>query len=418
MSNMKKRTKHVLCLLLALMLSVLCVGCDRGNANVRDDQVETCKIGIAVYDRTGPEILMFHDYYRNYIAESFPVEFIISDALGSPEEEAEFIHSAKEQGAAGVISFMGLDLPTVLEACAEEEIYYVMASGTVEDDVYEAVKENPWFLGCIGPSLEEEYSAGSDMAEYFAEEGARSFLIVSSGSWNQSNVMHYTRTVGMLTALQDYFGLTYSEDIETLAAVAELTTIETGREDVTITISPGWLQEESSINTLERAFAEGDYDALLGAVGLTEVLDEIQAEIATKDSGMLVGIVNCFSEENFMAVEQKDAQGSALVNYVKGKYASMVAPAFVAVYNAVLGDVDVVNPGGEAFRLYQEYWTARGEEEFVELYSYTQSIYKNAYSSIDLMQVIRAYNENASFEQFKALTEACDIDSVRARLSE
>lgn len=413
---MKKRTKHVCCLLLALVLSALCAGCGWGRAGVQDDPVETYTIGLAVYDRTGPEILMYCDYYRNYIAESFPVEFIISDALESPEDEARFIRSAKEQGAKGVISFMGLDVPKVLEVCAEEEVYYVMASGTIEDDIYETVKDDPWFLGCIGPSLEEEYSAGSDMAEYFAGEGAKSFLIVSSGSWNKSNVMHYTRTVGMLTALRDYFGLTYSEDIETLAAVAELTTLETGREDVTITISPGWLQEESNIETLERAFTEGDYDALLGAVGLTEVLDVIQAEIASKGSGILVGLVNCFSEENYQAVERKDAAGESLVNYVKGKYASMVAPAFVAMYNALEGDLDVIKPDGEAFRLYQGYWTAASEEEYVELYGYTQSIYENAYSSIDLMQVIKAYNEDAGFAQFKALTEACDIDSVRARI--
>lgn len=416
-NNLGKASRMFSLFLAVVLLLALCVGCGKENIDT-PDEVEPYIIGLAVYDRTGPEILMYHDYYRNYIAESFPVEFIISDGLTSTEEEAEFIRTAKEQGASGVISFMGLDVPSVLEVCAEEEVYYVMASGTIDDNVYEEVKDNPWFLGCIGPSLDEEYSAGSDMAEYFAGLGAKSFLIVSSGSAEQSNIMHYTRTVGMLTALQDIFDLTYSEDIETLAAISELTTIETGRDDISITISPWYLQMEQGIENLEQAFAIGDYDVLLGTVGLTEVLEQIKAEIASKDSSMMVGIVNSFSEENYEAVETLDAQGYPLIDYVKGKYASMVAPAFAAMFNALEGDVDLVNPGGTAFRLYQGYWTAAGEEEYSELYGYTLSIYQNAYSSSDLMNVIRAYNPDASYEDFVTLTESSDIDSVLARLGE
>lgn len=410
-----KKMAALLCL--ALCLALLC-GCRSAESAGESEQAQNHIVGLALYSQTDPEQRMFFDYYRNYIAASFPVEFLASDQLLTTEDEIAFIQEAKAAGAEAIISFYGLGLREIVAACQEEEIYYVLGSASISDSDFDAVKDNPWFLGVIGPADEEEFAAGGDMARAFAEQGATSFLIVSGGAGGVGNFMHYSRVEGMLTALRDVFGLTYSREISELAALETLTAVDTGNPDVSIVISPGYIQIESGAENLRRAFAEGDYDALLCAQGMAEIMDDVLDEISTSETRMLMGVVDCFSEENYTAVEETDANGVPVLNYVKGKYASMVAPAFVAVFNAMEGDLDVVNPGGEAFRLYQSYWEASGEAEYVELYGYTQSIYENAYSSMDLMQVIRAYQPDAAFEQFKALSEACDIDSVRARLGE
>ncbi len=375
-------------------------------------------IGVAVFSPDDPEMSMFFNYYRNYIAESFPVQFLMSETLNSADDEIAFIETMKAQGAGGIISFYGLDLERTVAACAENEIYYVLGSSSISDEVYDAVKDNPWFLGVIGPDSNEEFRAGQEMAEAFAADGARTFLIASGGAGNAANYMHYTRVEGMLTALQAALDLTYSGTIEQLAQTAELTELETDREDVRIVISPGYVQNGAGVGNLRNALETDDFDALLSAVGITDVIDLLTEEIQTSEKELLVGVVDCFSQENLEAVETRDADGNSLLNYVKGKYASMVAPAFAAMFNALEGDVDVVKPEGIAFRLYQSYWTAAGEAEYVELYGYTQSIYENAYSSVDLMNVIRIYNEAATFEEFKTLTEHSDIESVRARLAE
>lgn len=412
-----KKTAVLLCLA-AVCLALALTACRQSEAEAAPREAEEHIIGVVVFSQTDPELSMFVDYYRNYIAESFPVQFLISNDLSSTEEEIAFIRQAKEAGAEGIISFYGLGLAETVAACEEEEIYYVLGSASISDTDFDAVKDNPWFLGVIGPASSEEFRAGSDMAADFVQMGARSFLIVSGGAAGVGNFMHYSRVEGMLTGLQEELGLTFSQGIDELAASESLTVVETGDPDVTIVISPWYLQLDAGVENLRQAFADGDYDALLSTAGVTSVIDEIAAESAATGRSLLVGAVDCFSEANYDAVEQQDVEGHPMLNYVKGKYASMVAPAFVAVFNAAEGDLDVVNPGGEAFRLYQSYWTAAGEEEYVELYGYTQSIFENAYSSIDLMQVIKAYNADASFAQFQALTEACDIDSVRARLGE
>ena len=398
--------KRILTILLCLLLSIgLLAGCGASAQDAAEDEV-LHTIAVAVYDPTDPEMALFISYYQDYIAESFPVEFLISGALDSSEDEIDFLAAAKEAGAEAVISFYGEDLAAIVEACTELELYCVKGSASISDEDYEALKDNPWFLGVIGPSEDEELQVGADMAAAFVSEGAASFLIMTGGAGGEANFMQYTRTVGMLTQLAEELDLAYEEAAETLAAAESLTVVETGRDDVTIVLSPGYPQTEAGQSTLAEALALTEYDAVLSVVGITDVSDLLA------EQDLLVGVVDCFSEENLALV------GAGTLDYTAGKYASMVAPAFAAVFNALEGDADLVNPDGEAFRLYQSYWVAADAAEYEELYGYTQSIFENAYSAADLMSVIRAYSEEAAYEDFCALAEASDIESVRARLND
>ncbi len=412
---MKNNTKRWISLLLVCLLLAL-TGCGAASGTAEQNAEVYYKIGVAVYDPADPEMSMFFDYYQSYIAASFPVEFYISDSLDTIDDELAFLETMKAEGVGGIISFYTADLEQITAACREEQMYYVLGSGSISDEEFDAVKDNPWFLGVIGPDDEEELEAGQEMARAFLADGAQDFLIATGGAGNAVNYMHNTRVIGMLTALEEELGLTYSDTVENLAQTTQLTVLETGREDVSIVLSPGYVQTDEGLANLKKALGDYDYDALMAAMGLSSVFDVLADDILTTDQLLRVGVIDCFSLENYEAVETFDANGTSLLNYVKGKYASMVAPAFVALFNALAGDVDVVKPDGEAFRLYQSYWTAATEEEYVQLYGYTQSIYENAYSSVDLMQAIRAYDADADYERFQTLTQSCDVDSVQARL--
>ncbi len=421
--------KRVVSLFLMCLLLFSLIGCstksssaDSNTTNAQETEASTESadvyhtIGIAVYSSTDPMLSMFINYYQNYISASFPVEFLVSESLSSTEDEIAFIAEVKEQGGEGIISFFGQNLEQVVAACEEYEMYYVLGATSLSDDEYEAVKDNDWFLGVIGPDSDEEFTSGYEMAQAFIEGGATSFLIGSGGAGNGDNYMHVTRVCGMLSALEEAFDLSFEASIEELAEADALTYVSTGREDVVIVISPGYLDVENGVANLTQAFSQEDYDAFLAVAGVNAVQELLEEEIASSERVLFVGVIDCFSEENYDAVESIDANGNSLINYVKGRYASMVAPAFVALFNAMEGDLDVVKPDGEAFRLYQTYWTAESEAEFVELYSLTIGVIENAYSSEDLMHVIKAYNADATYEAFAELTQASDLESVYARL--
>lgn len=412
---MKKDMKKILLCLLVICLAVVYAGCRKSEETDRENEDIQHKIGVVVFDQDNPELRMFMNYYKEYIEGGFPVQFYFSDEISSAEDENTFIKNMKEKGVEGIISFYGLGIQDTVKVCEEEEIYYVLGSGTISEDDFNAVKSNPWFLGTIGPASEEEVKAGEDMAVSFAKQGAKSYLLLSAGA-GSANYMHYSRTLGMLNALADQFGLTYSEAPEVLASANENTVVETGNDEISITICPGYFGSGDGEANLKKLLEDGKYDAVLGSMGVYYVMDELLEAEANSGEDMLIGTVDCFSQENLDLIQADDTKGNSQINYVKGKYASMIGPAFAALYNAMDGNVDIVKPDGEAFRLYQGFWSADGVDEYKELYGYTQDVYENAYSCADLMKVIKTFDENADFEQLKALTEAYDVESVKERI--
>lgn len=373
-------------LALSLCLIAVITACDRNAVPQADD---TLTIGVAVYDPDSAEMQMFANYYRDYIAEGFSVKFYFSDRLTSAEDEQEFIRAMKAQDADGILSFFGNDIQPVLETCAEEELWYVLGSGTLSDEDFAAADENPWFLGTVGPAPEEETRAGEDMAAYFWEQGARRILLLTGG-----------------------VALPMAE--EEILLTGENLTFSLG--EASITVSSGYYTRESDRPPIDEALNAGTFDAVLGVYDLNDLLNRIGGKENALGHNIAVGMVDCFSEQNFRNFRASDAYGNSSVDYLEGKYASMAGPAFAALYNAVAGDLDVVSPDGKAFRLHQDFWTARGRDEFSELYGYTTGIYGNAYSCADLMTVIRTYQPDADYDAFAALTEASDVPSVRARI--
>lgn len=400
--------------LTALLLILCClVGCGLIAAEESDETQFI--IGVACYDPNSAEMGMFMDYYQSYIAEGFPVTFFFSDKLNSAADEQQFIRDMKEQGAQGVISFYGTDIEAVLETCAEEEMYYVMASGTIADTTFERVCDNQWFLGTIGPDPLAERQAGIDMANYFWEQGARRFLVLSGGA-AMNNYMHFARTRGMLDALAEAGGFTYEQEAMDLAVTEETVGLQFG--EVEITIVPGYFTNEAGRENVQSALSNGDFDALLCSYNVDTIIPDIAAREAELGHSIRTGTVDFFSKSNLDIIGETDAYGNIQIDYIAGKYAAMAGPAFAALYNAMNGDLDVIRPDGRAFRLYQGFWSATSPEEYAEMYGYTTGIYENAFSCADLMQVIRAYHEDADFNAFKTLTEAYDIDAVKARILE
>ncbi len=374
-------------------------------------------IGVAMYDPDSAEMEMFGDYYRDYIEEGFPVKFIFSGKITDAQSECDFIEEAKENGAEGIISFAGFadGLQDVIKTCEKEEMYYALGSNSVSDENYEAIKDNPWYMGSVGPELEAVYEAGCDMTNFFLDKGAGNIVIMSGGAAS-GNRLHQVRTWGMLNTLEEKAGLVLTDTAENLSKTDEITELTDKAGNVQVTICPGYTEGGDGLKNLETVLSSGNCDTLMSAFHISSYLDKISAKEKEQNSNIMVGAIDSFSEQNFEIFKEKDAFGNAPIDYVRGKYASMAGPGFAMIYNAITGSPDAVKENGEAVRLYQNLWTAKSEEEYIELYGYATGIYENAYSCDDLMQVIRQFNEDADPQSFKALTEASDLESAKERI--
>lgn len=402
-------------ILISLIFLLVLVSGFSVQAEENGTDVQTFKIGVAVYSQDSQEMMMFMNYYRDYIEAGFQVQFYFSDAITTPEEEAAFLSALKEEGAQGMISFCGYDLPGIVAACEENEMYYVLGSGVVSDEDYEAVKENPWFLGSVGPNPDSLYEAGCDMAEYFLEKDAKSFVIMTGGA-GKGNTSHAARVKGMLETLEEKAGLVLGEDAETLARTGENTSLSSEDGTISVILCPDYTEGGNGLENLQAAFAEENCDVLMSAFHASTYLDKIAEKEEAQGSNIMVGAIDSFTEANFEAVKEKDAFGNPSIDYVQGKYGSMAGPAFAMLYNAMSGYPQTNTPDGSAVRLYQEFWRATSREEYIELYGYTTGIYENAYSCENLMQVMKVFNEDASPEKLKELTEACTVEDVKARI--
>ncbi|MCD8014789.1 MAG: hypothetical protein LUG99_16770 [Lachnospiraceae bacterium] len=372
--------------------------------SAQEEMAEGYTIGVSVYDPEDWEAIAFRDYFENYLGSAFDATFYYNaERIDTAEDEIAFITELHEAGVKGIISFLSTYIEEVLPVCEEYGMYYVLGSGTISDEVYENVKDNPYFLGTIGPTTEEEQAAGETLAENLSaldENKNASYLVVTGGS-GIGNEMHRLRTVGILTKLQEIYGLTYESSVEELAELTETTEIETGS-DVRITIFPGYLVDGSEVGA---AVADGEYTIVISAMTIANAITNICSAEEASGYDIKVGMLDCFTDQNYAFFNEKDENGDSKLNCLVGKYGAIVGPSFVAMCNAYAGYAEDFREDGSAFRLYQTYWYAADTDEFNELYAQSISTYENTYSATDMMQVLKLYNEDADFAAFKEFAE-------------
>ena len=336
--------------------------------------------------------------------------------------EIAFIRAMKLQGVKGIISFYGQDIQKIVEACDEEEMYYVLGSGSISDEDYEKVKNSFYFLGSVGPDAKADYEAGYNMADYFADADTSSYIVLTGGA-SVGNYMHLQRSIGVLEGLAEKEGLSYSEDVEKLAASEETTVVDSGKDDISITICPGYMTTPKGINNLKHAFVDGNYDAVLCTFNVDEIMKTITSKEEEQNSNIKVGTVDCFSQENHDAVNSEDSFENPKIDYVAGRMCihGRAGADLLILQDAharhILRRIQMMQIPIQV-RLYQGFWSASDKDTFNELYGYTQDIYENAYSCADLMEVSEAYTTDTTPDKLKVLTEAYKVEDAEKRITE
>ncbi len=399
---MKRLTALLLALCLCLSLAA-CAAAPAAPGGGSGSETEVHKLGVIVYDTGDEEVIGFREYLQGYIEDNFEmVRFVYSESIGSGEEELEFIRSACEAGVEGFLSFLSYDLAAEVALCEQNEVYYLLASGTVSGEAFDAVAENPWFLGMFGPGQPFEFQAGADMARFFLREKVGNRYFILSGGAPLGNEMHYQRTLGILDALSSAYGVTFPETRAELAMASKPITVETER--VSVTICPGYVSGEAFFQTARETFEAGEFDAVLSVLPPVEMIDVI--------GKTPLAVVDSYNTRNFQLFS------GGTLKFVVGKYNSLVGPAFALMLNAVTGHAADFRDGGRALRVTQGFWTSDNAEDYNEKYALSTSAAMNAYNFDDLSHVIRLFNPEANVNELIALAEACSFSAVRARRGE
>ena len=362
-------------------------------------------IGVAVYNPADTEVGMFKSYLVDYVAGlGFDdVRFVYSGAINSTEGLISFIKSVADQGGEGVMSFTSLDLKAEIEECAKHGMYYMLASGTVSEDSFATVADNEYFLGAIGPGVSMEYAAGTKMVQNYVANKVGNKYFVMSGGAALGNEMHYQRTLGALDALETGYGIKLGNTKE-LAGTADAVTVTD--KDVTVTIAPGFVSREEMRQSVLTALSSDSYEIVLSALPVRPIIDELEK------ANVRIAQVDCYSEDNLLLFE------SGKLDYLAGKYGSLVGPSFAAMYNAVTGHAADFREDGKAFIIVQELWESSSKEDYEEKYELASNAVTPAYNLEDIYSVCVDYTPSATMDDLKALAQASSYEDGKTRRSE
>ena len=403
---MKRYTALVLTVVMLFFVLAGCTAKDAGDAAGREPTADgggaVHKIGVATYNVRDAQIRMFKEYLDNYIGQSFSdVEFLYSDTISSGEEMMDFLGSCAENGVEGIMLFNSYDLEKEIEFCAEKKMYAIRPAGTFSDEEFDVVASNPYFLGQIGPGIQNEYEEGAKMARAMAGQG-KSYVICSGGAF-MGNEMHRQRTVAMLDVLQEVHGVSLDQDSETLAMAEQVTEVKAG--GLELVICPGYLDIETFGAAAAEVIASGAYTTVLSSIpvsALTDTLNSVDIEC---------GVIDCFSDDNYQGFRK------GKIHYVAGKYESEIGPGFAALYNAITGNAELYRVDGKAFKLEQGFWIAKSASEYDSMYGLARGVSVNAYNYEDLRTVIKVMNPEADFTTFRTLVESYGYDDCLERRS-
>lgn len=315
---------------------------------------KTVKIGVLVADVSGEEALGFADYYKEYIAKNYNVEFTYTEQLADAAAEKAAIEKFAAQGYDAIISFSASDRATQIETCIANKLYYAVASGMLDDAQYEQYKNEQYFVGQIGPSMDTEFEAGYAMGKYFADSGAKTIAMYGAFI---PNPMHVYRAAGVIAGIGATYGGTSDKDaiVGQIFGDQGIDMSKVGANGVELV---GYFQ----------GFGDTTFDELFGCIA------------AQPDAFISVGMATTFFtdilNENGITFSDIDsftsANGAAMkdgkLGYLAGKYSSSIGPIFAATLNAVNGS-PVRNADGSALSISQNYLVATDGASFDQYFT-------------------------------------------------
>ena len=400
---MKIKCIFILAFILAFSLTACSVEektKDGSPDTVESKDEDSYKIGVIVYSNTDQEVLAFREYLESYIEKVFPdVSFLYSSTITSEEEELAFINSACDEGAKGFLSFLTLDLEKEVALCQERGAYYMVASGSVSEEDFKVVEDNPYFLGAVGPGGDMEYETGTKMADYFIGQDSGDEYFILSGGAPIGNEMHLQRTMGILDKLKESYGVEFDKSSEEIALSDKPVHLNAG--DLKVCVTPGYIEYDRYFATAKEEYLKERYGNVLSVLPIAQMADVVK--------GAHLGVVDCYSTGNL------ELFNAGILRYVAGKYSSIVGPSFAAMYNALTGYAEDYRENGKAFQLTQGFWYSGDYDDYVEKYSLANSVVTNAYNYEDLEKVCKKFNPDSTLKDLENLIEAYSFEDAKAR---
>jgi hypothetical protein len=343
---------------------------------------ETVKIGFINYDTTAEQVLSIQKYFE-YLQTAFNFEIVWSESLQNAEQELAFIEQCASAGCKAVIGYYNVSEEEAAKKAADLKMYYWGSMGGAQE-VYDAVKTNPYYLGSsYNPTA--NYDLGYNVGKAAVDAGCTK-LILASGGADMGVPFFIQRREGFQAAID-----------EANAAGKKVTVVQ----DV-----GGWPGTEAFAAGQTAALGK-DVDALCStftALPWLAPMGAAQKELKVfSGDGVSEATVGLMMGGKFTAIfsEIPDAFGMAIP----------------MILNAAAGYSDKFLDNGSAPRVLTNNWAITKAEDAAYYLGVENAAAGFVWDIDDVKSVLYAYNNKANFKALCDLYQAtakADIEARRA----
>lgn len=309
--------------------------------------------------------------YLDSIGEDLGIEFNYASAQET-EEMNEALENYAAAGVDGIISMPTFNTVNEVEFCEEREIYYSICGSVLKDEVYEQVKDSPYYVGAIG---NDDAASTEGMVKVLAEKYGVETLGVVSLPMGTSD-MHDGRYEGVIKGAEE--------------------------NDVTIVSEAlAYNLTESSQNMVAQY---PDLDAIIALAGGIEECMQPIISAGKQDTMKFAG----FREES--GAEELFDTGALAVLGVGTPINSIYA--FINLYNAITGNLPVPAEGEKCNYSLETIYVSSADEYLTYVEG---AMDQNPYTIDEIKTYLTAFNEECTFDDFAGFMDSYSLDYLAGK---
>jgi len=352
-------------------------------------------------------------YLEDHLGPAIGVDFIFSEEISDTAQLMTFLENSYAAGADGLLSLVTDGTEQLVSKADELGVYTAVVSSTL----YEEVAEIPTYMGITGIDLTKVADAYGELLDaQFDSSEPGNFILVSGGS-AMGVASHREATISMLNTLQEKYDLTYDMDVMDLATQNATTEINTGNEEVKMTIVPGFPNMDGYVSGVSGLLQTGEYDAIISVYPTAETfstaIDEVEKALE-KNIKMLCQAN--FGENTKQAFNTLDSTGNpTLDGAVINSGSSSDAYGVVLLYNGIKGHSDAIKPEGKAIIMAPGPLVAASAEDYQKLEQLDTSDDMYVYTADEIKKLLKTYNEDVDYEYLMNIANEFSTDNILER---
>lgn len=352
-------------------------------------------------------------YLKDYLGPAVGIDFIFSETISDTAQLMTFLENSYASGADGLLSLVTDGTEQLVSKADELGIYTAVVSSTLNKEVAEI----PTYMGITGIDLNKVSDAYGELLDaQFDSSEPGNFIIISGGS-AMGVASHREATKSMLETLQEKYGLTYDADVMELAKLNATTEISTGKEEVKITIVPGFPNMDGYVSGVSGLLQTGDYDAIVSVYPTAETfgtaIDEVEKALG---KNIKVLCQANFGENTKKAFNTLDSTGNpTLDGAVINSGSASDAYGVVLLYNGITGHGDAIKPEGKAITMAPGPLVSGSAEDYKLLEQLDTRDDMYVYSSDEIKNLLKVFNKDVDYELLMKTTSDFTTENILER---